>query len=144
MTLTNKATMKKLNFVVESNLEKMVDSSEKGMQDLICSESVGGNAGTYGRRPCVCTNYYFNDVGMIEYFGNIQSVPEDIKERCYEGAFILALQLPAEIIKAKGKGRARIVETHLPSRAPEIAKQNIRLSTEEYNKQYAFEEELLR
>jgi len=144
MILTNEAIIWELNFVVESNLEKMIDSTEKGMQDLICSESVGGNAGFYGKRSCVCTNYYFNEDGIIEYFGNVQSVPEEIKERCYEGTFILALQLPAEIIKAKGKGRARIVETHLPSKAPELAKQNIRLSEREYNEQYAFSEELLR
>ena len=55
---------------IEKNLEKMLGENN-GMNKLLMTESMGGNAGYYKGKSCFAANFYYNgDTGEIEEFTN--------------------------------------------------------------------------
>lgn len=74
---------------VYSNLEVMLSEREGGMADLFQKESFGGNAGSYKGFSCVALNFYFDNMGRMLYFGNIQNVPQ----RIIQSGFLATLKI---------------------------------------------------
>ena len=122
------------NEVVSHNLDLMLKKGEGGLPDLISTESMGGNAGHWNGHPCVGANFYFNSMdGRIMFFGNIQEVPNSIKEQFAPGCFHIALNLET--------GQVHLITIILSPNVEEVltplARSNLKKTMREYNKQKA-------
>ncbi|MEW6407515.1 MAG: hypothetical protein AB1465_02385 [Patescibacteria group bacterium] len=102
--------------LIEQNLVKMKPGGE--MNNLLAFESMGGNAGGVemeGRYyPCIGMNGYFDrHTGEIKVFGNIQEVPEEIRDGSnYEG-FIFRITSPSyDDIINKRRAYKLIISVH--------------------------------
>lgn len=122
---------------IESNFELMKSSKEGGMERLLSFESIGGNAGvTNDGRSIGSANFYFSkETGKIEYFGNFQHVPEDIRSKFSRGRFDVAIGPKSEIIDAMYETRMTYPFEKI-SEAEDISdlvKSVIEMSVERYN-----------
>ena len=80
--------MEKLENIIKENLKLMRSQEKGGMKYLLMEESIGGNAG-HNR---AALNFYFcQKTGKIVYFGNIQNVPKEIKNKYPNGAFVVEI-----------------------------------------------------
>jgi hypothetical protein len=122
--------MENTNDNVTKNLALMKGRKKGGMEALLLTESLGGNAGFMpDRRSCGATNFYFDkDSGDIKCFGNFQDVPEEIRSQYPLGTFRIAIDSARQY-------RLEIVETQLQENCPisETARQAIQRSVEMYN-----------
>ena len=117
--------------IVKKNLEMMTEEGEGKMFSLLCTESIGGNAGSWKGLSCACANFRYNCItGEIKYFGNYQEVPQHIRENYLEGYFRLAWD-------THETRKFRVINYSLPNYTDE-AKENIRESADEFNKREGF------
>ncbi len=128
-----------MNQIIAKNLELMISNNPGGMKDLLGQESLGGNAGCEGNRPCAATHFYYDqNTGEIIQFGNCQDVPEEIKKKYMEGIFRLSLD-------TFRTWKFRITYAHFNIYAQPLkvatrtAKKTLVESIKEYNRLYAFE-----
>ena len=79
--------------IVKSNLKLMLSTEPGGMQLLISRESMGGNADSWNNYPCVAVRFnYDSETGGIVYFGNIQDLPQNIRNlNLTSGLFRIAI-----------------------------------------------------
>ena len=62
------------------------------LSQKILEESFGGNAGSYKGVSCAGANFYYDKMtGEIMYFGNMQNVPEGIRNSFIHGTFRIAI-----------------------------------------------------
>ncbi|HII72276.1 TPA: hypothetical protein HA265_05980 [Candidatus Woesearchaeota archaeon] len=123
--------------IVKHNLLKMVCIDEGCMPPYIVqSESMGGNAGTWGSFPCVGANFIYDRMGgKIEHFGNIQYAPRHlINGKFAEGTFKLACKIDFHSIPPSTQ--YRVVKTPSFTPATDIARQALEETVEQYNKIY--------
>ncbi|MBU2589626.1 MAG: hypothetical protein KKF52_00990 [Nanoarchaeota archaeon] len=119
--------------IIEKNLELMRSSKKGGMSELLCNESLGGNAGVYKNCSCAGANFYYDkNTGEIIYFGNIQSVPKDIVNNYEQHYFRVALDL--------WKDKTYIVNFKAPTEASKKAKQTLEETVKEFNSKYGFQD----
>jgi len=77
-----------MNEIIRHNLELMRCNKEGGMQYLLIRESIGGTAGMHGQYPCAGANFFYDGTnGKMEYFGNWQDVPPEIRARNQKDIF---------------------------------------------------------
>lgn len=121
--------------IVEKNLKLMIDKKEGGMANSIWSESIGGNAEFWNDIPCVALNFsYDQQTGEIIQFGNIQSIPKEIKTKYARGGFRLAWDF-------KQTGKLQIITLYGALPKTEKATEILAKTIEEYNKRYGFNPE---
>ncbi|HJX05718.1 MAG TPA: hypothetical protein VJ461_03340 [Candidatus Nanoarchaeia archaeon] len=118
-----------MNPIVAKNLELMMSSKEGGMQSLLASESIGGNAGKWRKCSCAATNFHYDPgTGEIKYFGNSPAIPSEM------------LKLPSHYFRIAvdyvNSRRYGIVEYAHPREASELARKNLEESVKAYNKAY--------
>ena len=79
--------------IVKSNLKLMLSTEPGGMQLLISRESMGGYVGQWRKYPCVAARFnYDSETGGIVYFGNIQDLPQNIRNlNLTSGLFRIAI-----------------------------------------------------
>src|SRR3989344_8827183 len=79
--------------IVKSNLKLMLSTEPGGMQLLISRESMGGYVGQWRKYPCVAARFnYDSETGGIVYFGNIQDLPQNIRNlNLASGSFRIAI-----------------------------------------------------
>lgn len=117
--------------IIKKNIEKMFGNEKGGMLFLLSSESMGGNAGHWKGFPCKAANFHYNKSdGEIKFFGNIQNVPENIKQKFQSGYLLLALDI-------KNSWRYKIIKCFLDE-ATKKAKSNMADTIKLYNKEYGF------
>jgi len=105
--------------IVEDNVRKMLGNSSGDMRKLLFEESIGGNAG----KNCAATNFYYDALGRIVYFGNPQDFLREFRNNGYKkGTFVLKL----------GKDGFRVVQTII-SPTSLVAKHNLETTAGEYN-----------
>ncbi|MEK6848608.1 MAG: hypothetical protein AABX65_03165 [Nanoarchaeota archaeon] len=133
--------------IIQKNLELMVkdDFSDGSFKECICSESLGGNAGsvTIGGKEYSCggANFvYDTGSGQILYFGNSQNFPEKIKEKIATGkakhsTFRVAVKFGEDISEI----RFRIVEHYFNGKSNNPAVRTILESVNKYNTEYGFD-----
>ena len=116
--------------ITEKNLKLMKRTKTGGMEGLLLTESLGGNAGfAEDGRSCGATNFYFDSqTGEIKYFGNYQDVPNDIRTKYLVGTFRIAIDVGRT-------WKLEIIETHITTHLPisETARRAIQKSVEMYN-----------
>ncbi|PIN80983.1 hypothetical protein COV11_02865, partial [Candidatus Woesearchaeota archaeon CG10_big_fil_rev_8_21_14_0_10_30_7] len=114
------------NSVMEINLALMHSNSRGGMLNLLARESIGGNAGRYGRYMAAGANFVFNsNTGEFVYFDNPQNIPSNVKGD--SGGTL-------RVIFSENK--VRIIEVYsLEGDALQKAQKAI----DEYNKKFGFE-----
>ncbi|MDP3639773.1 MAG: hypothetical protein Q8R53_01045 [Nanoarchaeota archaeon] len=82
--------------------------------------------------PCVAANFFFDEkTGEIVYFGNLQHVPRQIREKYAEGTFRLAI----DWMKS---GKLSIVNLYLWRSCPGEARYSLEETVRLYNEQYGF------
>jgi len=116
--------------IIDENLRLMESVELGGLQNLLCKESVGSNAGKWKDMLCVCARFFYDSNGEIKYFGNWQNVPKDVREKFCEGFFMIATKIFNGIILNKIIEIAYFRETCI------AAKENIKESARIYNNMY--------
>jgi len=94
--MSDKVVLNDIEYIIKRNLDLMNGLKHAGqMGYLLARETMGGNAGYMpDGRPCAAANFYFNQkTGEIEYFGNFQEVPREIRLRRASGVFRIAIDL---------------------------------------------------
>ena len=113
------------NQTVLENLELMQSFKYGGMNHLLLSESMGGNAGTYQGRSCSAANFYYDpETAKINVFGNIQDIPKEIRDHSFEGMYRVLMQ-----------GERRIISRSYDARTSQRAAEILDASKETYNDQ---------
>jgi hypothetical protein len=121
-----------MHTTIKKNVNLMTLDRRGGMKYLLIGESVGGNAGKWKGYTCAGANFYYDGItGEIKYFGNVQDVPQEIKEHFNAGTFRVAMDVPNTV-------KNRIVEFMTDAPLTENAKRMIDLSIAEYNQVYGF------
>jgi len=119
--------------IIEKNLGLMISSNEGGMSNLLCNESLGGNAGFYKNCSCAGANFFYDKfTGEIIYFGNIQNVPKEIVKRYPEYHFRIALDL--------WNNKTHIINFKAPRGTTKEAKKTLEETAKEFNKKYGFQD----
>ncbi|MEM2713879.1 MAG: hypothetical protein QXE64_02075 [Candidatus Pacearchaeota archaeon] len=123
----NKMEEREKEKVKRENLKKMFNSERGGMYYLLMKESVGGNAGYYGDKPCVAANFLYNEKGEIVEFTNYRE-----GKKLYKGTFRI-------VVNPKGKKSykeiyEKIVNVFLDKDSPKESQEIIKKCAEEYNK----------
>ncbi len=118
--------------IVAENLHKMRGQEGGEMMALIVNESIGGNAGHLGLYPCIAANFFFDEkTGKIVYFGNIQHVPEHIRQQYPEGTFRLAI----DWMKS---GKLCVINRYMRGDCSPKAQQSLEETVRQYNEWYGF------
>ncbi len=86
-----------INNVVIANLRLMSTVGEGTMPDLIATESMGGNAGSWNGYTCMGTSFCYDQNGRIRYFDNVQGIPDKFKHLPM-GIFRVAITKLGELI----------------------------------------------
>ena len=95
--------------IVEKNVLLMRPRSKLAynMHALARRESMGGNAGSYGHRPCVGVNFNYDPLtGEILCFGNYQELPPALRERGRTGLFRIVM----DVFRGEGTGKYTILQ----------------------------------
>ena len=109
----------------------MIGLDEGNMLPLLSSESIGGNAGSYEKFPCIAANFYYEqNNGKIIYFGNFQNVPINIRSKYPEATFRLAFN--------PDNCKNRIIDLFDFESITNIAKKNMEQTISIYNEVYGF------
>lgn len=105
-------TNEKRDPAVDRNLGKMIGGQ---MWELLMKESMGGNAGVYKGKPCVCANFYYDertgDLDFANGFDKGQTAPK--------GYFKLAFDEEQQIVEQgfdRGNPSLRAILTIAESR----------------------------
>ncbi|MBU0471633.1 MAG: hypothetical protein KKF89_05700 [Nanoarchaeota archaeon] len=116
------------NIVLE-NLELMISTEEEdGLHQVVLVESVGGNAGFWNNYPCAGVNFHYNpENGKIAFFGDYSLQK---KQGLMEDSFRIAINLDED--------KLRILDYKPPEEIPINARINLRMTVEQYNKNYGF------
>ena len=95
-----------LGGIAKKNMNLLLGEEEGSLNYALRQypESMGGNAGYWKKYPCIGANFYFDQTGEIIYFGNFQSVPQEIRNRTAHGTFRMAIDLRREQIESIAKG----------------------------------------
>ncbi len=117
--------------IILHNLRLMNEKGRGHMHYLLANESIGGTAGKIEGLTCMGINFYYDSRGEIQYFGNVQFVPEKIHSFCKRGFFRIAVHSVGE--KLVNKGIAEISKDLSGS-----ARKNIEESVRVYNRKYGF------
>ena len=125
-----------------------MQGTKKGeMEYLLLSESFGGNAGSFNEFSCAGANFHYDQKsGEIQYFGNIQSVPQEIKQHYVRGIFRVAADIKkmfSESIEERKKlsfeNNINIVNKHFDQKISKRAEQNLEETVRIYNETYGFQ-----
>jgi len=120
--------------IPSKNLKLMLSNKNGGMIRLANDESIGGNAGSYKKFPCVGTNFYFDkDTGEIIYFNNPQYLPESIINVYSHGVFRIVVLIGKNVPQNIKNIFAKILEVRYYGDASKEAKKNIEASINLYN-----------
>ncbi|MBU1136063.1 MAG: hypothetical protein ABIG37_02200 [Nanoarchaeota archaeon] len=123
-----------INGIIYKNLERMESPEKGGMDELLLTESIGGNAGTFNGMSCAGANFCYDPFsGEIVYFANFQNIPLSIMEKVKskelkEGFFRAALDTC--------EFNFRIIEIFAEPET-ETAKRNLEASVLEYNQRHS-------
>ncbi len=82
--------------IILRNLRLMKERGRGHLPYMLENESIGGTAGKVNGKTCLVANFHCDDRGEIQYFGNVQFVPSNIREYCLEGSFIIGAEFSVE------------------------------------------------
>ena len=117
--------------IVFRNLRLMSTKGRGHMPDLVGKESIGGSGGSMNGLTCTGANFYFDELGEIQYFENLgHGIPIQIDKLCNEGIFRIAVNLNTDKCY-------RIIEIHL-RQSNGRAKNNLEESAKVYNILHGF------
>ncbi len=131
--------MVKIDDVVMQNAALMYSQRPGGMSHVLRDESMGGNAGKYGKYSCYAANFFYDESnGRLCWFwtGELRQVPSAIQASCGEGLFRLAVNLDPFL------AGDRVVEIVLPELILPAA-YALQESAREYNQLFGFPDESL-
>lgn len=119
-----------MNSVLEKNIKRMIGNSEGDMMSLLSLDSMGGDV--WKNYSCQRANFYYDKFyGEIKFFGNIQNVPEAIKQKFQPGNLRL-------VHDTRDSCKYRIIKCYL-NEATKTAKSNLEETIKIYNKKYGFQ-----
>ncbi len=122
--------------IVKKNIKLMQSRKRGGFIQLVLTESMGGNAGAYGKFPNIGANFFFDpNTGEIIAFGNIQEMSPEVREKYLGGFFIVALLLKDRVKDTK----YYIHEVGFKGKASFKARVTIKEMVREYNLAYGFD-----
>jgi hypothetical protein len=107
---------------VTNSLDKMSTLGEGHMPDLLITESMGGNAGSWNGYMCSGVSFCYDTNGEMVYFENIQHIPLELQH------------LPMGIFRvANTPNGAIIIDIKVENDVSPLAKQNIETAVNLYN-----------
>lgn len=125
--------MGNINPIVKNNLKLMRSENECGMNKVIMTESIGGNAGAFHQG---INFYYHKETGEIAYFGNLQDVPLKIRENSLYvgGSFLYYIKFG--VTKKVYFQESKIDKINYNDDDTKNARINLALTAEFYNELY--------
>lgn len=125
--------------IIQKNLSLMTSEKPCGMQRLLSSESMGGNAGSVRKYPCLGARFFYNpNTGKIKLFENDQNVPKMIKEGYGKAIFRVAFNIKS-FREDTEENKYRILTVSYEGKPSALVKKIIEDSITAYNQKYGFE-----
>jgi len=126
-------------WIVRKNLVRLAGRRDGDMQPRFGFESLGGNAGSWNGYSCMATRFYYDPKhGEIKYFGNMDTVPENIRAKYPDETLRIAVDAKGQLEHNDYHKWGLIIGDTLPHDLPDHARKNIYDAIRLYNERFGF------